>query len=148
MGKIKNLSDKLSKITVKDIEDKVLQIVKDKEDVITNMNTDQLFEGKKSDGSIMPPYSKTSVEVFGKPEGPIRLFDTGDFYNGFILHTEKFPILFNSKDSKTFLLVEGNGYTKGYGENIFGLTEENKKDLTENYLKEEIQNYYKSIFKL
>lgn len=148
MGKLRDLANKLSKVTIEQQEKGLLKIVKDHEEVMTNMNTDQLFHGIRSDGSEMPPYSKTSVEVYGKPPGPIRLFDTGDFYRGFIIHADKFPVLFDSTDSKTTMLVEGNEFKRGYGEKIFGLTSENKEDLNKNYFMEKIQEFYKDLFKL
>ena len=42
--------------------------------------TEQLSKGKRGDGTTLPNYSKRSFEVFGKPEGAIKLFDTGEFY--------------------------------------------------------------------
>lgn len=148
MGKLRDIAKKLASVTIEQEEKFILRVIKEHEDVITNMNTDQLFQGIRSDGSEMPAYSKASVEVYGKPDGPIRLFDTGDFYRGFIVHAEKFPVLIDSTDSKTTMLVEGNKYKKGYGVQIFGLTKENKEDLNKNYFLDKIQEYFKELLKL
>ncbi len=47
---------------------------------ISELNRDQLRKGQDIHGASLPPYSARSVDVFGKPAGAIKLFDTGDFY--------------------------------------------------------------------
>jgi hypothetical protein len=47
---------------------------------ISELNREQLRRGQDVSGASLPPYSARSVEVFGKPAGAIKLFDTGDFY--------------------------------------------------------------------
>lgn len=47
---------------------------------ISELNRDQLRRGEDVNGASLPPYSARSVDVFGKPAGAIKLFDTGDFY--------------------------------------------------------------------
>jgi hypothetical protein len=116
-----------------------LQIIASNEERITGMNTDQLFSGQRSDGSKLPDYSPVSVEVFGKPAGPIRLYDEGNFYRGFFLKTDRFPVLFDSRDSKTEMLAFD------YGDKIFGLTQENKKDLVNHYIKDQVLAYYRKL---
>lgn len=85
-----------------------LEVVYDLEAEITEANKSMLWEGKKSDGSDMPPYARKS--------GKIRLYDQGFFYQGFYVErTGSFPIVLNSGDDKRDMLVER------YGETIFGL---------------------------
>ena len=66
----------------KNLEVLMLEATYESEDAIVNANTDQLWAGIKADGKNMPDYSQTSVNAFGKPSGPIRLYDSGDFYRG------------------------------------------------------------------
>src|SRR5690606_8033756 len=139
MSELRKYIVKIQRITTKEQEQMFLQIIASNEERITAMNTDQLFSGQRSDGSKLPDYSPVSVEVFGKPAGPIRLYDEGDFYRGFFLKTDRFPVLFDSRDSKTEMLVSD------YGDKIFGLTQENKKDLVNNYIKDQVLAYYRKL---
>jgi len=92
----------------KDLTVLQLEVVYDLEAEVTEANKSMLWEGKKSDGSDMPPYARKS--------GKIRLYDQGFFYQGFYVErTGSFPIVLNSGDDKRDMLVER------YGETIFGL---------------------------
>lgn len=116
MRKIKDLANKLNSI---DFISMCEQSVMDNESHAMELNNQQLFQGERADGTSLPDYSFVSVNFFNKPSGPIRLFDTGDFYNGFIFSSSNFPFFITSKDSKTDDLQER------YGSEIFGLTQEN-----------------------
>jgi len=133
MGRIKDFHKALAFINMDQL---CLDVTLSLEDVATNMNTDQLFKGERSDGSNLPDYSPASVNVFGKPQGPIRLFDSGDFYRGFIFANAQFPLFFTSTDEKTDEL------TFDYGENIFGLNQENKTDLAKSYILPELKKEF------
>lgn len=89
---------------------------------IIRLNTeDQLFdEGIRSDGSNLPDYSRRSVEEFGKPNGHIRLRDTGQFYQSFRVKVDKWGLFIAADDVK-----EDTVLTEAYGIDILGLTEEN-----------------------
>lgn len=139
LSKLKAYTESLKKVTVQAQIDGLLKIVRDNEERITAMNTDQLFSGKKSDGLNLPDYSRVSVEVYGKPAGPIRLYDEGDFYRGFFLRADKFPVIFSSRDHKTEMLQNDFGIT------IFGLTGENKRELLQVYLKGQVLTLYKKL---
>ena len=105
---------------------------------IIRLNTiDQLFnEGVKSDGSYLPDYSETSVNLYGKRDGHIQLKETGQFYRSFVVKV----------DPKGFQIIadtmKGTGVNDDlavrYGIDILGLTEENEniiaKLLTNNYI--------------
>ncbi len=92
----------------KDLTVLQLEVVYDLEAEVTEANKSMLWEGKKSDGSDMPPYARKS--------GKIRLYDQGFFYQEFYVErTGSFPIVLNSGDDKRDMLVER------YGETIFGL---------------------------
>lgn len=111
---LKQLHEKLLSLQVmygKKLEVLQLEVVYELEDQITEANKSMLWEGRKSDGKSMPPYSKFSGKT-----GKIRLYDQGFFYQGFFVErTGSFPIVIDSSDEKRDMLVER------YGETIFGL---------------------------
>jgi hypothetical protein len=145
MAEIADRIASLRKITPEQLERELLVIIRDHEQVIVQMNTDQLYAGKRADGEQMPNYSPVSVTVYGKPDGPIRLFDQGDFYKGFFIDADKFPVLLGSKDRKTLMLVEGNQFRPGYGEQIFGVDKANQASLNKDYLLDAIRNMYRQL---
>jgi hypothetical protein len=105
---------------------------------IIRLNTiDQLFdEGERSDGTFLPNYSRRSVEEFGKPEGHIKLKDTGRFYQSFRVKADKFGFFIAADDESVY----DEPLTEVYGENILGLTDENMRVLI-NLLKRKYFEY-------
>lgn len=93
------------------------EILIEQSSFIEELNRKQLERGQRSDGSILPNYSPNSV-LMGKPQGPIRLFDEGDFYEGIEANVFDDSILFDGEDPKTPMLIQR------YGEMILGLTDE------------------------
>lgn len=75
----------------------------------------QLQQGLRSDDTTLPEYSFRSVFQYGKPPGPIRLYDQGDFYRGFFFDVRQDIFILDSADDKTMMLK------KRYGEDIAGL---------------------------
>lgn len=75
----------------------------------------QLSQGLKSNDQFLPDYSRVSVTKFGKPDGPIKLFDTGAFYRGIFLDVRGDSFVLESADSKSEMLQTR------YTEDIFGL---------------------------
>lgn len=92
---------------------------------IIRLNTiDQLErEGLKSDGTYLPDYSKTSVEVYGKEDGHIKLRDTGQFYRSFVVKVDPKGIEIIADTSKG--TSANDDLAVRYGIDILGLTEEN-----------------------
>lgn len=84
----------------------------------------QLQQGLRSDDTYLPDYSFRSVFQYGKPPGPIRLFDTGDFYRGMLLDVRQDIFILDSADPKSTMLKNR------YGDDIFGFGTE----AHENYL--------------
>ena len=119
-GRIREMAENLKALK---FEELCAEAVIENEKYAADLNTQQLFQGERSDGSSMPDYSFVSVNFYNKPAGPIRLFDTGAFYGGFVFAsktgTAQFPLFITSTDSKSKEL-EGR-----YGKQIFGLTEQN-----------------------
>ena len=118
---LEGLTSKLEKFKVD--EDAIwLQVInREAQFEIIRLNTeDQLFEdGIRSDGSSLPDYSKTSVNVYGKRAGHMTLKDTGAFYQSFVVKVDKdgIDIIADTQKEDTDLLK--------YGKEILGLTEEN-----------------------
>ena len=110
---------------------------------IIRLNTDdQLYEeGVLSDGSFLPDYSETSVNVYGKSAGHITLKDTGEFYQSFIVKVNTAGIMIVANDVKDDTVLSDR-----YGIDILGLTEENLQVIREmlkanyiNYIYEALQ---------
>ena len=116
MGKV---TDLYNKMTALNFDVMCTESVIENQNEATDLNNQQLFQGERADGSSLPDYSWVSVNFFNKPEGPIRLFDTGDFYKGFIFANTTFPLSITSTDSKT------DDLRSRYGAEIFGLNNEN-----------------------
>ena len=97
---------------------------------LADINRTRMKDGVKSDGVLMPTYSKTSQEVFGKPDGPITLFDTGAFQASITATRNGNSIITTqSADLKNDLLVEK------YSNKIFGTGGEYKKNYIKNNLR-------------
>jgi hypothetical protein len=79
---------------------------------------EQLSQGLRSDGSFLPDYSFRSVFQYGKPPGPIRLYDTGDFYRAMLMDVRQDIFILESADPKSTMLQNR------YGEDILGLRSE------------------------
>ena len=63
--------------------------------LVTYLNTEkQLQFGLRSDDTVLPNYPRTSIEVYGKPDAPIMLKDTGEFWRSFevVLDADGFNI--------------------------------------------------------
>lgn len=139
MGKLFAFRDKLRQLTPEKIGEQLLIIVKENEATAVDMNTAQLFSGKDSQGINLPDYSEKSVEVFGKPKGPWRLFDTGDFYRGFFANTDRYPIVFESKGIATGKIADALLAKGRNPDHIYGLQKQNLAEFTKSYVLEGLQ---------
>lgn len=80
----------------------------------------QLNQGLKANDEFLPDYSFRSVFQYGKPPGPIRLYDTGDFYRGILIDVREDIFILESADPKSNMLQNR------YGSDILGLGTEAK----------------------
>lgn len=114
----------------------VRDIIVDNEAYIVDLNVeDQLYErGVNALGvsiSDYKPYSPFTVEIKrmkGQPTNRVTLRDTGDFHSSFYVEAGNEQFEIKAADDKTASLI------KKYGREIFGLTDENLKDIIENYI--------------
>lgn len=125
-----------------------MAILQRQEEIVTGMVTDQLFQGKDSEGKDLPQYSPVSVGVFGKRPGPWRLYDEGDFYRGITFKTDKDKGVFESTDDKTAKIFEKLDSKGGNSETLLGLNPSNRKDLVESYIKPETVQYFRQMLQV
>ena len=119
---LENIADMLRKIQ-QDLPALIGEVIEDNERAIAQMNVEQLQEGQRSDGSILPNYSPASVAKFGKRPGPMTLEDTGAFHRGIRVRA-----------GKTFAEIIGTDPKTGklealYDLTIIGLSEDNTERL-------------------
>ena len=103
---------------------------------LLDLQKQQLRKGLRSDGSIQKNYSKASQVLFLKPDIPIQLFDTGEFYGNLKMELTGDDIKVFSDDDKHSLQLR---YSKGAG-SIFGLTDEFAQKYTNKYALKEVQS--------
>ena len=136
MQKLDNIKAQILGIGVV-IENAIETSFRENDSVIEDLNIVQL---QKGDGETLPDYSPTSVEVYGKPAGPIKLFDEGDFYRGINLQAGASEAELTGKDSKTAELQFE------FGEEIIGLSEESLEQFKNEYISPEIFEALKRAF--
>lgn len=142
--KVKELIKRLKSITVERQIDEIRKSVKRHRKLIISFNTGQLLLGETSKGKSLGKYKSKSYEEFKAKLNPRRVVDlklTGHFHGNFFI-VDEYPLIIWSYDAKTDDLV------KKYGEEIFGLTEENKDTFVEGYLKEDLLKYYRKVLQL
>lgn len=92
---------------------------------LSDYNRDQLMSGKDSKGNSLPNYSPASVNSFGKPPGPIKLYDTGDFQKSIKPNFGNEAFEMTATDEKTAMLQYD------YGEEILGVDQNNLDELAD-----------------
>jgi hypothetical protein len=146
MGELRQYIARLQTITVQQQEEQALAIVKAHEPTALDLNISQLMAGRDSNGEeLFPPYSDPYAQFkkeLGLPYDRVTLNLTGDFYRGFFLTAEKFPIILGSRDEKADRLAIN------YGGAIFGLDTQSLEEFNKLYILEDIQAYYRSLLLL
>lgn len=107
------------KSVIDDLDDTILDLVMEREKLVTKLNTDALLAGKDSEGNkIEPPYSKPYASRRrrrGLPVDRVTLKFEGDFHAGFYVERGIKEIEIKSHDRKARWLE------KNYGKVIYGL---------------------------
>lgn len=119
---VRDLRDRIKSINLNGIAERALQV---NQGEISDLNREQLQEGITSTGGFLPDYSQASVQMFGKEPGPIKLKETGDYYEGIIPMFSDTSFDLMGTDIKTDMLEKRYGR---YG-NPVGLTEGSISDL-------------------
>lgn len=127
MDRLLDLAQRLRQVR-EDMPLMIREVLEDNKTLLEDMNIAQLQRGERVDGSIQDDYSPVSVFKYGKPPGPIRLFDTGAFYRGINLEifTRSFEMI--GRDIKTDFLERGR-----FGD-VVGFTEDTKFEIIETIL--------------
>lgn len=123
-----------------------LEVIED-EAFICDMNSEnQLFEkGITREGikiNSYAPYSKNTIAVKitkGQPTNRVTLRDTGKFHASFVVYADDTKFFIDAKDWKTNKLGEK------YGEEIFGLTDENINELIWEYIYPALMNKVRNL---
>ncbi|KAF0193987.1 MAG: hypothetical protein FD166_3613 [Bacteroidetes bacterium] len=116
MGTLVDLRDSLTEF---DIQRESLAAISRTAEKYVDLNREQLLEGRRADKTRMPNYSYISVKFYGKPEGPIRLYDTGAFQ-------ESFKLDVGSEDLE-LVADDIHGLEERFGNEIYGLATENQE---------------------
>jgi len=109
------------------IDQIVIDLIKDNEKLVIKMNLANLNSGinNKSE-KLVPPYRPSTVKRKkrkGQPFNRVTLKDEGDFHEGFFVEYGEDEFSLQGDDPKTRYLI------RKYGNDIFGLTEENIDEL-------------------
>jgi len=119
-----------------------VKVLQELDGVMADLNTQQLSEGQRADGSrITPEYADFTIAVKSGKSGlagvtdHVTLFDTGDFYSAMNVQVSDDGLIeFKNDDPKAEKLMQRYSdmrHTKLQlsNKNIFGLTEESRIEL-------------------
>ena len=129
---------------------KVLATNKEWQTKALQLNREQLYSGVDSENRSLGVYSLKTILIKEKKQQPtdrVTLLDTGDFYASLYLVQKEKSLEIDSKDVDQ---TKVNRLLDVYGENIFGVTEQNKVILRElatpilaQYLKNQLNQYFR-----
>jgi hypothetical protein len=142
MGRLRDFTKRLKQYTIQRQEKDLLAILKKHEAAAVDLNIRQMMEGETADGRpIEPEYTPFTVEIKKEKNQPydrVTLRDEGDFHQAMFMSTDKWPVVFSSKDPKTGPLV------RKYGEEIFGHNQTSRGELKDE-INPDVKNYYGGI---
>lgn len=108
-------------------------------DDLEEKNRERMLEGVRADGSMMPHYSYISQTVYGYPDEPIKLKDTGAFQAAIEVKVESSTVVTTSTDEKTDMLVGR------YGNKIFGTFGDFKNEYIRESLRPEVMKRIRQV---
>ena len=137
MASIEETIERL-KITDRLIDSIVIDIVRENEKMLIQMNVDNLFAGIDNEGKqIVPPYKPSTIKRKrrkGQPFNRVTTRDEGDHHESIFVKYSDDEFELDAADFKKKYLV------RKYGQELYGLTEENlgtlKKIIEERLLEE------------
>lgn len=124
------------------LEPEAARVVRENENILVDMNTGQLLQGRDSQGQPISPqyYSDDYAEMknrmnprpgFGTPD----LFYEGDFQEGFFAEDTDGGWKIGSKDEKASMLASK------YGADIFGNTKQDEEEFNREYILPELAEW-------
>lgn len=123
-----------------DIEEICIETAKDSEEAMKDAMEDQLAHGLRADGKeITPPYTEFTIMLKEQKTGlsavtdVVTLFDTGAHYSKLFARVKDTIIEFGSEDEKSKELQ------KKYTKEIYGLNEESREAVIEDYMEPRYQ---------
>lgn len=121
----------------------LLDLAKDRERQIIQMNITQLQSGQSGEGSeIVPSYRPSTIERKkrrGQPYNKVTLEDEGDFHASFFVRYGDDFFELDSDDQKRVYLE------RKYGQKIYGLTDENTSRLIASIREEFIGEFRRKL---
>lgn len=128
------------------VQDIIAESFEETAENYADLNAEQMYSGRNSEGDpITPTYTQLTVAYKkrkGQPADRVTLRDTGDFYQGIYAKLEGITITVGSADEKTKQLEEK------YGEEIFGLDLDPKREFVFGPFLKAIQEKFTAITKL
>lgn len=108
----------------------------DVQDKVIKLQQNQMFiDGVDSKNNTLGNYSETSIKVYGKEPGHIKIYDTGEFYDSMEVRSDNSEVVISADTIKT--AWDGATDLLDRWSNLLGL---NEKSLSE------IREYIKPIF--
>jgi len=131
------------RITSIDREALTTSIINTMSDKIVERQQERIFSGLDKNGNqIEPAYTPFTInmkKLFDQPFDRVTLKDTGDFYKSMFIERKGNDVIFSSKDEKTEKL------TTKYGEEIFGLSEDESKISKEEFTNQLVKEIKKVL---
>lgn len=126
------VQDLLDTVNEFDLDFETEEAINDTAKEYVDKQREQLFSGENENGEkILPEYTARTVAIKkkkGQPTDRVTLKDTGAFYTDMFIDVRKDEYVIDSADEKSAALQ------KKYGEEIFGLNEQNQTSYVENNL--------------
>lgn len=104
-----SINQMLSRIESLDIERLCEDAFNLNSEIAEDLNREQLQRGEGAKGD-MPEYSFNSKAFYNKPDGGIRLFETGDYYRGITFEAVNSDLYFYSTDEKNAMIENDPKY--------------------------------------
>ena len=127
MNDIRRFAEQLKK-TISILKNRLWIELSEDQETIADYNRMQLNRGMRADNTYLPDYSEASVEMYGKLPGPIRLYDTGKFWNSIKIKTTEDTITILNTDKKYLPPIDLRGT---YDQSIIGISKDNLDDFLE-----------------
>jgi hypothetical protein len=139
--RIGELLNKATLITFADVWKEVFKDEQFKEEILDWIRWEQLFDQGVNENNEIIGYYSEYTQYLNKDKianTPYTLYDTGDFYNSFIITVLSDSIEINADPIKSEATEYGFDVVdlfKEYGEGIIGLTDESKEKLAKELIK-------------